>query len=85
MSRSCLAFVLLSPAPNLLVSILVSPLFTVRSLSMHCYLCAPAVAIFFPTAGVSVFICSYLIPHADQDYLYPSNFATFANFAIGLD
>lgn len=55
--------------------------FTVDALLSLCTCCR----YFFPAAGVSVLICSYLIPHEDQDYLYPSNFATFANFAIGLD
>lgn len=55
-------------------------LLVVRSLSMHCYLCAPAVAP-FSTTGVSVFIFVYLITRTSSDYFLPSILALLTSLS----
>ena len=72
-SLSCHAFALLSCTPNVLVDFRSLLLFAVCcSLSMHCCLCAPAVALFllFLAAGVCVYYCFYLITRTDLDFFF---------------
>jgi len=68
MSLSCLAFVMFSRVPNVLVSIAVSSIipnsFTVEALLSFVHLLSRSL---FSVAGVSVFICFYLIVHAELD------------------
>jgi len=67
MSLSCLAFFMLSCAPNVLVSIVVSSVicgsFTVDAIAISAYL----LSLFISVAGVCVYLL-LLIIHADLDY-----------------
>jgi len=70
MSSSCLAFVLLSRASDVSVlisfaSVIYGSFIVDALLSLHLLL----LFLFF-VAGDSMFICFYLIAHADLDYLF---------------